>query len=1041
MYRFCLLLFFGLQAAFCLAQNIATDSLTATRQVDSLLKAADDFIAKRDLGNALATSSSAERLASEKFGRESLKFAEVCDKQGWVHECRKEYPDAAKKYLESISIIEKKLGKNHFEVAKRLNNLANFYRNTGEYSKAEAMYFDAMQSMGNVFGFEHPNYARVVNNLAILYWNMGLFDKAETNFLHAKNIRVAAQGKDNIDYAGSLVNLGSLYTQFGLYEKGEECLKEAKGIFVDKLKMTQHPFYMNCVNNLGALYWQMGNYENAEPMYLEALEIAAKTSGRISAGYARSLNNLSILYREVGSFEKAERLMLETKSIWEDVHGKEHIEYANCLSNLADFYLQTGAFQKAALLLEEAQPIILNVVGKEHEIYVRTLGVLANLQATLGDRSRAETLRLASLQIMEKLFGKEHDSYLKSLYNLGMLYMNSQNYGKAEECFREALAIGEKMFGQDCRDCVSALQNLATLHELKNEHAEADRFHEASFDGAFAQLEKATTFLSEREIGKYAQKFQGQADHLNASLLARPMSSPGKLAEISFDNALFFKGFVQLSAIRLKQLSAVGTESTNISGQLKNTRRRLAAEYAKPIAERTSVAELEEKANAAEKELARTVKGYAENSRQVRWQEVKNALRPGEVAIEFVHFRVNFPNATDSVMYAALLLAAGSERPVFVPLFEEKELDALLKTSGARKSDYVNRVYGAQAAGGKILHQLLWQPLEKSLPPGITTIYFSPSGLLHRLNLVAIPLSEGVTLADRFQFVQLGSTRQLLETNATGPDSGGEAALFGGAQFDMDEAAISKANAGFAARSADGTRGEVAFSKTDSTARGGGDWAYLSWTEKEVDALQKILTSAGEKTALFKGFAATEEAFKSQSSPRILHLATHGYFFPEKSGPSSSTGGAQGEASFKMSEHPMIRSGLILAGGNHAWKTGRPYKPQMEDGVLTAYEIAQMDLSATELVVLSACETGLGDIQSSEGVYGLQRAFKIAGARHLIMSLWQVPDFQTQELMALFYKNYLTEKMPLPDAFRAAQKVMRERYEHPYFWAGFVLLE
>ena len=137
----------------------------------------------------------------------------------------------------------------------------------------------------------------------------------------------------------------------------------------------------------------------------------------------------------------------------------------------------------------------------------------------------------------------------------------------------------------------------------------------------------------------------------------------------------------------------------------------------------------------------------------------------------------------------------------------------------------------------------------------------------------------------------------------------------------------------------------------------------------------------------------------------------------------------------------MIRSGLLLAGANHAWKTGKPFKPGMEDGILTAYEISLMDLSDTELVVLSACETGLGDIQGNEGVYGLQRAFKIAGAKYLIMSLWQVPDFQTQELMTTFYQKWLTEKMSIPDAFQAAQLLMRKKFEHPYFWAGFVLVE
>ncbi|MDV7396359.1 CHAT domain-containing protein, partial [Arthrospira platensis SPKY1] len=145
---------------------------------------------------------------------------------------------------------------------------------------------------------------------------------------------------------------------------------------------------------------------------------------------------------------------------------------------------------------------------------------------------------------------------------------------------------------------------------------------------------------------------------------------------------------------------------------------------------------------------------------------------------------------------------------------------------------------------------------------------------------------------------------------------------------------------------------------------------------------------------------------------------------------------------FKWSDNPMMRSGLVLAGGNHAWQHGRPLYPGLEDGILTAQDITQMNLRNTELVVLSACETGLGDIQGNEGVYGLQRAFKIAGAQYLIMSLWRVPDEETAEFMEKFYRYWLEGKLPIRNAFREAQREMRRKYENkPHKWAGFVLVE
>jgi CHAT domain-containing protein len=213
----------------------------------------------------------------------------------------------------------------------------------------------------------------------------------------------------------------------------------------------------------------------------------------------------------------------------------------------------------------------------------------------------------------------------------------------------------------------------------------------------------------------------------------------------------------------------------------------------------------------------------------------------------------------------------------------------------------------------------------------------------------------------------------------------------------------------------------------------------LPWTKVEINEVGDLLKQAGFSTTLYNGLTATEESVKVINSPRVLHLATHGYFFPDPKAIKKDQ--VQAGAAFKLSEYPMIRAGMILAVANHAWQTGVPLRPNMEDGILTAYEASQLYLENTELVVLSACETGLGEIQSNEGVYGLQRAFKIAGARYLIMSLWQVPDFQAQVFMTAFYTHWLSDKQSIPDAFRAAQSDMRTKYGDPFLWAGFVLVE
>jgi CHAT domain-containing protein len=184
---------------------------------------------------------------------------------------------------------------------------------------------------------------------------------------------------------------------------------------------------------------------------------------------------------------------------------------------------------------------------------------------------------------------------------------------------------------------------------------------------------------------------------------------------------------------------------------------------------------------------------------------------------------------------------------------------------------------------------------------------------------------------------------------------------------------------------------------------------------------------------------ACEELFlpylRYEQAPGVVHIATHGFALSADTGARNAP-----ENAFAASDNNMSRTGLVLAGANHAWLGSLPWKG-LEDGILTAYEVSQMDFSKTELVALSACESGLGEVRGAEGVLGLQRAFKIAGAHYLVLSLWQVPDQETQEFMSLFYKKWLLEKKPVQQAFRATQAEMRRLYPSPYFWAGFVLVE
>jgi CHAT domain-containing protein len=887
-------------------------------------------------------------------------------------------------------------------------------------------------------GQESAAYGSCCFNQGRILYFKGNYTGAEKWYLESKSIREKALGKEHPDYAANLNSLANLYTFTSNYDKAEPLYLECISI-VGKTLGKEHPRYATSLNNLANLYSDIGNYDKAELLYLEANAIREKVLGKEHPDYAASLNNLAELYRVMGQNEKAEPLYHESKAIREKALGKEHPNYAASLNNLAIIYESMGKYDKVELLYLEAKAIWEKALGREHPDYAASLQNLAELYDNMGQYEKAELLYLESKAILEKALGGEHPYYAVSLNNLAGLYYHMGQYEKAEPFYQESKAIREKALGREHSDYASSLQNLAMLYLVLGQYEKAELLLLELSTVKMHLIEQALHHLSERELNDYLDQFSKSQ---NQTLSFTQIAGSKKMIPVCYDNSLFYKGFLLQSVGRIKRLSLSNPAAAEDFNLLKSYERRLAAQYAQPIADRdsTSIAYLETKANDLEKNLARTVTGFGQALQQVKWQEVQTAFKPGEAAIEFVSYRFYQKRKTDSTLYAALLLLPGKDSPKFIPLFEEKQLIALLKTEGSPQPAFYNDLYAAAKKGSQ-LYDLIWKPIAVALPQG-ATVYCSPSGLLHRINLGAIPTPEGKTLAEEHHLSTLGSTRQLVVPPVSTTQQSTTAQLYGGIQYDATPTVAANTPAkpeDMAAR-----RGP-SIAQNDSTLRGE-NWNYLRWTEVEISAAANILKSKGIIPTLKKSAEATEESFKALGqgsvSPRILHVATHGFFFPDPKESKPNEGQAIGEKTFKVSDNPMIRSGLLLAGGNHAWKTGKPLRPELEDGILTAYEISQMNLANTELVVLSACETGLGDLVGNEGVYGLQRAFKIAGAKYLIMSLWQVPDFQTQVFMTAFYKHWLEGKIAVPEAFRATQAELRAKYSGEAFkWAGFVLVE
>lgn len=1001
-------------------QAQSSDSLAIAKKVDSLLDVAFDYIYKDSYDTALVFIAKAEKCAEDRFGQESAKYAKACLYHG----------------------------------------LSLFYSGVFHYQEAEVWILKTKTIQEKVLPRDHPSYARTIHHLAKLYLWWDKYDLAEGYFNQELSIWKRTKGTENPDYAGALTMMAQMYYyNIGNYAKAEALYLEAKGILERTVGKMDND-YGATVEGLADLYDVMGEHEKSEAYYEEYLSILEHNEGKENLSYAHCLNNFAELYKDMGNLKKAKMLVLESKSIRDKLVGKESYEYGSSLNNVAEVEYELGNYKEAEKLLLESLPVMERQLGKEHADYAWGELDLAKVYKKLKNYDSAESLFLHVLGIYDKTYGKHHHSYLSVLPYLAGVYYKKGKTAEAERVYLEYLSSWEELLGKENSGYLSALKNLSELYWKAGKWEDARRYMLEANDIEKKLLLKASKHLSEQELEMFIKEYSsGQNRVLSFARLKK-----GGEADVCYDDIVFYKGFMLNAVVQKGKLAGRDSTAAALFRQLKTLENRLSVEYAKPIDKRIEVPEMEEKVNGLEKELARKVAGFGDDSRQVTWKDVQASLKPGEAAIEFVRYRFKNPKSTDTILYAAILLLPSLPSPIFISLCDEKALGTLLESKGALRADYVNDLYSYASRGinpvdaaRKSLAELIWMPIQKELDIALgsgklTRIYYAPSGLLHRLNLGAIAIApqeeDGGTLADKFNLVQLKSTRQLAVPE-THEYLNNEAVLYGGVEFDPDSSLFQNNTLAYTETNA--TRGQAT---PDSSywlaARGleniGSSWNYLPGTEREVNALEKILIQAGVQTTLTKSHSATEESFKTigsgaRPSPRILHLATHGYFFPDAKDNSSEKDDEDQASVFESAENPMLRSGLLLAGANAAWSSGQAPKPGMEDGILTAYEISQLNLSNTELVVLSACETGLGDIHGNEGVYGLQRAFKIAGVKYLIMSLWQVPDKQTGELMKAFYQKWLVEKMSVPEAFHAAQQAMRERFVDPYVWAGFVLME
>lgn len=1002
----------------------------------------------------------------------------ILDRLGQIYQNVGDFDKAEASYVNSLEMVRKVYEIDNPEVLFSIESLAGFYKNIQNFQKADSLFIIALMIRRSSIIPDSLSLSYTLNTYAMMLSSIGQYSKAEDCLIEARNI-VAAKGVNSNEYLWHSLSLANLYNHYKTQESKNILLQLKNqynaGAFsnVDNISFLQLLFVQ-----LGQFSLDQNDFISAEIYYKNCVQITKDKFGIYNSYYADALTSLGDFYYEIGSLEKAENKYQEAY----EIQKKANSSYFSAAEMLGLLYIHQHKYKLARSIYHDCYKYYINkkIVNID---FFSTLINIAELESLTGNIDLARKKYLDAIALMQKSGYDKNIIYLNSIvqyaefcnrykkyneadsmYNLALAqYKILKNHGKyayilfriadnksdagqlsqADSLYQISISLLESSFDKSSFDLQSYYGSLAWFYMSYNPKMGLHYF-DKMFINSQKNIANQFAYLSENEKLSYVNKVN-QSFFADLSNIYRDAYLQNSLSSYSYNNTLLTKGIVLKSVQGINNIIHNTDDKKIIVDWSKydSLKKEVAKFYALPSLNRPSdLKSKEEQVEVIEKELLKKSKTFSnfQTTLYVDWEKVQSALDKTSAAIEFISFPYYKNGWTDSVLYIALVLRPDFKEPRLVYLFEEKQLSLTLKKGeGILDQSYINGLYH-QKEGGNSLYQLIWKPID-SLLQGVKNVYISPSGLLHKISLGAIPLTDSTTIGEQYNLQILGTTADVINKEETfiNKASINNALLFGGINYDV----ASSKTTGFVDNA---YAKDYVYVPVDSTRGATGKWNYLNGSLKEAEGISRQFMEQKITTHFYSDSTATETLFKNipLKKSSVIHIATHGYFFPDISRKKEYRmpfTGEEKQSTFQVSENPLLRSGLIFAGANPVWTNPNYVSTMTDDGILTAYEISNIDLSNVKLVVLSACETGLGDIKGSEGVFGLQRSFKLAGVKNIIMSLWKVPDDKTRELMQLFYQNCFTGNS-ISVAFKLAQQEMRSKYPNsPYYWAGFTLLQ
>ena len=970
-------------------------------------------------------------LYEKTYGKEDIDLVDCLNDIGACYYNLGSYAESSVFYQRALAIYNGTDCAKDSGYATSLRGIGNYYYVMGDYVQSLNFHKLALDSYEKVEGKEHPDYAIVLGDIGDCYYRLAFFVSAIDYYQQARDIYEKNFGRDGFDCIDCLERIGNCYAELGDYASAMDNYRQVLTLR-EKVLGREHPDYATVLYNIGLCYNDIGYYIESTEYLRQALLLQEKTLGKDHPEYADCLSALGMSYCDLGDYTKALDNIKKALAITEKDFGREHPDYANKLQNIGVCLHDMEDYKAAIDYLKQALDIYEIVFGKNHPGYTIVLKDLGSCYAGLGDNNKALEYFQLALSINETLVGKNHPEYAKCLTNLGCCYENLGELNTALEYFQQAFALYEIFYGKNHPEYANGLKNLGECYYLMGDVANATYYYTSYSNAVSSYVTSAFSSLTEPKRtlfwDKYGMFFTSQLYSISTSIHTSQMNCA------AYDGALLGKGLLLNAETEMRKLilESEDEEALRMYNEVQESKIKLDKFYEDPVGKKTAIDSLNNDIETRQQELMKRSKVLGDYTRNLalKWSDVQSALGKKDIAIEFQTY-----THQDTTFYIALTLRPGYTEPHLVALFNSEDLKGIRarydKDTGMR--DY----YSSTS-----LTKLIWGRLSSELT-GVKNVYFSPAGELNNIGIEYLLDEDGVHLvSEKRNYYRLTSTRELVKESKSSKMA--SATVYGGIRYDITPDTRLTGEESESERLASAaTRSWLPMGEL-SRAR----WEYLPGTKEEADAISSTLFSRKVHNDLIEGEASTEESFKALSGAKndVIHIATHGFYWTETEATAgdveTSSFALDGQHNAPKEDKALTRSGLLFAGAQNTFE-GKEIPIDVEDGILTAKDISRMDLRGTELAVLSACQSGLGEV-TGDGVFGLQRGFKKAGVKSLVMSLWKVSDEATKIMMTRFYEN-LARGRSKYDSFREAQNYLRKYddgiFDEPQYYAAFVLLD